>query len=58
MRRYTKMFFLAVAAGLSIGVGGAVYLSVDHKVLGSVLFTVGLYAVVLNGLYLYTGKVG
>lgn len=58
MRRYTKMFFLAVAAGLSIGVGGAVYLSVDQKVLGSVLFTVGLYAVVLNGLYLYTGKVG
>lgn len=58
MRRYTKMFFLAAAAGLSIGIGGTVYLSMDHKVLGSVLFTAGLYAVVLNGLYLYTGKVG
>ena len=50
MRRYTKMFLLAAAAGLSIGIGGTVYLSLDHKVLGSVLFTAGLYAVVLNGL--------
>ncbi len=58
MRNYIKIFLLAVGAGLSIGVGGIIYLSVDNKIIGSLLFTVGLYAVVLNGLYLYTGKVG
>lgn len=58
MKRYIKMFFLAAGAGLFIGVGGIVYLSMENKTAGSLLFTVGLYAVVLNGLYLYTGKVG
>ena len=41
-----------------IGVGGCVYLSLDNKIVGSLLFTVGLYTIVLNGLYLFTGKVG
>ena len=45
-------------AGLAISIGGTVYLSVEQPVVGSVLFAVGLYAIVLNGLYLYTGKVG
>lgn len=53
-----KRFLMAAAAGLSIAVGGIVYLSLDNKILGSLMFTVGLYAIVLNGLYLYTGKIG
>lgn len=53
-----SIFLQAVGAGLAISVGGTVYLSLDNKVIGALLFTVGLYAIVLNGLYLYTGKIG
>lgn len=53
-----ETFTLAVCAGLMIAVGGTVYLSVENKVAGALLFTVGLYAIVLNDLFLYTGKIG
>ena len=58
MKKNIKMFLLAIEAGLAISIGGTVYLSVDNKIIGSLLFAVGLYAIVLNGLFLYTGKVG
>lgn len=58
MKKNIKMFLLAIGAGLAISIGGTVYLSVDNKIIGSMLFAVGLYAIVLNGLFLYTGKVG
>lgn len=48
----------AVIAGVVIGIGGTVYLSLENRVIGAVLFSIGLYAIVLNSLYLYTGKVG
>ena len=57
MKKNIKMFLLAIGAGLAISIGGTVYLSVDNKIIGSLLFAVGLYAIVLNGLFLYTGKV-
>lgn len=41
-----------------IGVGGTVYLTLENKIVGSLMFTVGLYTIVLNGLFLYTGKIG
>ena len=50
--------FLAVMAGGAIGIGGCVYLSLDNKVIGALMFTVGLYAICVHGLNLYTGKVG
>ncbi len=53
-----RKFLLAVIAGMCIAIGGTVFLSVDNKVVGSVLFAVGLYAIVVNGLYLFTGKIG
>lgn len=58
MKRKGSVFLSAVGAGLAISVGGTVYLSVENKIVGSLLFAVGLYAIVLNGLYLYTGKIG
>lgn len=57
MSRFKK-FLLAIAAGACIAIGGTVFLSVENKVVGSVLFAVGLYAIVVNGLYLFTGKIG
>ena len=52
-----KIFLDAIMAGICIGIGGIVYLSLDNKVLGAMLFTVGLFAVCTFGYNLYTGKV-
>ena len=51
-------FLLAVASGICIGIGGTVFLSCDNKVVGSVLFAVGLYIICVQGLNLFTGKIG
>ncbi len=53
-----KVFLCAVLAGLLIGIGGCVYLACENKVAGALLFTVGLFAICVNGLFLYTGKIG
>lgn len=58
MKENGRIFLKAIASGLGIGIGGTVYLSMENKVIGAVLFSVGLYTIVLNGLFLYTGKVG
>lgn len=58
MKNVGNIFKKAVLAGMCIALGGTVYLSVDNKIIGSLLFTIGLYAIVLNGLFLYTGKIG
>ena len=54
---YGKTFIGAVLAGIAIGLGGLVFLSVDNKVIGSLLFTIGLFTVCTMGLNLFTGKV-
>ena len=54
---YFKTFIGAVLAGVAIGLGGLVFLSVDNKVIGSLLFTIGLFTVCTMGLNLFTGKV-
>ena len=48
----------AVYAGFMIGLGGIVYLSVENKIAGSVLFSFGLLTIVAQGFFLYTGKIG
>ena len=58
MKKLLKLFLPALLAGLAIGVGGVVYLSVENRVAGALLFAVGLYAICLHGLNLFTGKVG
>ncbi len=51
-------FLYSVAGGAAIAIGGVVFLAVDNKIIGSLFFTVGLFTVCVNGLNLYTGKVG
>lgn len=53
-----KTFVSGILAGLAIALGGMVYLSVDNKVVGAVLFTLGLCCVCTYGMYLYTGRIG
>lgn len=50
-------FLFAALAGAAISIGGAVFLSLDNKVLGSIFFCVGLFMVCTFGFHLYTGKV-
>jgi formate/nitrite transporter FocA (FNT family) len=52
-----KTFISAILAGACIAFGGIAFLSVESKVLGAMLFTVGLFCVCTFGLNLYTGKV-
>ena len=52
-----KTFVYGILAGISIAIGGTVFLSVENKVLGALLFTIGLFAVCTFGFNLFTGKV-
>ena len=57
MKRYVSDFLFAVLAGVSIALGGTVFLSLDNKVLGALFFCVGLFTVCTFGFHLFTGKV-
>ena len=58
MKRLLYDFYLAVLGGICIAIGGTVFLSVDNKVIGAFLFSIGLISIVTCGLNLYTGKIG
>ena len=44
-RAYMGILLSGVLAGMMISVGGTVYLSVDSKVVGASLFSIGLFFV-------------
>lgn len=50
--------FSGLCAGVMIGVGGTVYLACESKVVGSLLFCIGLVTVCTYGLKLFTGAIG
>ena len=52
-----KVFLSGILAGFSIGLGGVAFLSLDNKVIGAAVFTVGLFTVCTMGFNLYTGKI-
>ena len=52
-----KVFLSALLAGACIAIGGTVFLSAEHRTVGAVLFTVGLFVICTTGLHLFTGKV-
>lgn len=56
-KSFAKNLLLAILAGISIALGGAVFLMVDNKIIGSLLFTIGLFTVCTMGFNLFTGKV-
>lgn len=53
-----QSFFSGIAAGMMVGIGGAIYMSCDNKYVGAVLFSVALLTICYLGMYLYTGKIG
>ena len=46
-----------VLAGISISIGGTVFLLCDSKIAGAVFFSVGLFSVCVFGFSLFTGRV-
>lgn len=55
---YTSTFRKAILAGLFIGLSCTVYLSVENRIAGSIMFGLGLLTILNWGLNLFTGKVG
>ena len=55
--KLVKVFLSGILAGLSIGLGGVAFLSLESKVIGAAVFTVGLFTACTMGFNLYTGKV-
>ena len=53
-----RVLLRAILAGIMISIGGTIYLSLENKMLGAFLFSIGLYAICAFGLNLYTGKIG
>lgn len=52
-----KTFLYGILAGICVSIGGAVFLSLDNKVLGALFFTCGLFTICTFGFNLFTGKV-
>ncbi len=55
--KHLKTFVGGILAGVSIALGGTVYLSLESRALGALFFTVGLFTVCTFGFHLFTGKV-
>ncbi len=53
-----EWFKKSVAGGMMIGIGAAVYLSCENRVVGALLFSVGLFCICSFGMGLFTGKIG
>ena len=65
VKNLSLSFLKGILAGLSIGLGGFLYILMVHyvqgelgKVLGSLLFAIGLFLVCTFKFHLYTGKIG
>lgn len=52
-----KTIIRGVLAGISISIGGTVFLLCDSKTAGAIFFSVGLFSVCVFGFSLFTGKV-
>ena len=57
MKKELSVLVKGILAGIAISIGGAIFLALDNKVLGALLFSVGLFTVCTQGFNLYTGKV-
>ena len=57
-KRYLNILLLAIGSGMSICLGGGVYLACENKILGAFLFSVGLCTILVFKFNLFTGMVG
>lgn len=52
-----KALIKGILAGILIGIGGTIYLSLDNHIMGAFLFTTGLFTIYTFGFDLFTGKI-
>lgn len=52
-----KTFIKSIMAGIAISLGAIIYLTLDNHIIGSFLFTIGIFTIYTFGLDLFTGKV-
>jgi formate/nitrite transporter FocA (FNT family) len=57
-RRNMKYLVKSITAGILIGIGGTAYLMASDKVVGAILFGIGLFVIVVQELNLFTGRIG
>ena len=57
MNKILNWFIKSVLAGMFIGIGCLAYLSSTDKIIGALLFTVGLFVILTFKLNLFTGKI-
>lgn len=50
-------FIKAIMGGICIGIGGAAYLSCGNPIVGSLIFSIGLLLICMNGFKLFTGSI-
>lgn len=55
---YLNFISKSALAGILIALAGAIYLNSPNKIIGALLFSVGLISVILTESNLYTGKIG
>lgn len=53
---FIKNLCSAILAGIMISFGGGVFLACENKVVGALLFSLGLTVILINGFLLFTGK--
>lgn len=53
-----KHLVKSILAGIMIGIGATAYLSIENKIIGSFLFSIGLFIILTKELNLFTGKIG
>lgn len=58
LKKYLNILLLAIGSGMSICLGGGVYLACENKILGAFLFSVGLCTILVFKFNLFTGMVG
>lgn len=58
MKKVLETLTLAILAGFLISIGGTIFLSCENKIIGSFLFAIGLFFIVVYQFKLYTGMIG
>lgn len=48
----------SIGAGIMISIGTTVYMSLENKIVGALLFTIGLFMICEFNMNLFTGKIG
>ena len=58
IKKNVNILLKGIYAGIMIGIGGTIYLSVPNQVVGAILFAIGLLTICVYKMNLYTGMIG